>query len=356
MKIALITDTHWGVRSDAPIFHDYNKNFLDEVFFPHLEKNNIKTIVHLGDMFDRRKYINFQTANRIREDFLQPISDKGFKFHIIAGNHDIYYRNTNKINAIRELIDGRYNFHIYDDVATEVIFDNTKVLLIPWICDENYEKSMNNIKNTDAQIAFGHLEIQGFEMYKGSIVSHGHDRRIFENFDIVLSGHYHHRSTDGCISYLGCHSEFTWADYDDPKGFHVFDTETRELAFIENPYKMFAKIWYNDAGKTFDEAVLKFDYEQYRNRIVKVIVSNKDNPYWFDNFIERLQHVDPQDLQIVEDHLNLNMEDDENIVNEAEDTLSIFRGFIKQIQSESIDKEQLNVIITELYNEAITLE
>ena len=117
----------------------------------------------------------------------------------------------------------------------------------------------------------GHLEIQGFEMFKGSVVSHGDDRSVFGKFDICMSGHFHHRSTDGHIYYLGSHAEFTWSDYDDPRGFHIFDTETREITFIQNPFKMFKKIWYNDSEPDFINK--KIDYSEFRGCMLKVIVS-----------------------------------------------------------------------------------
>ena len=59
MKYALITDTHFGVRNDSQILLEYQKKFYDEIFFPYLDKNDIKHIVHLGDLVDRRKSINF---------------------------------------------------------------------------------------------------------------------------------------------------------------------------------------------------------------------------------------------------------------------------------------------------------
>ena len=352
MKIALITDTHWGVRNDHLAFMENNNLFLDNVFFPLLVKHNIGTIVHLGDLVDRRKYININTANRLRVDFLDKMI--GYDVHIIAGNHDTYFKNTNEINSIRELVDEKYDFKIYDRYAEEVSFDGTPILFIPWICDDNRQRTVEIINGTKSTIAMGHLEIQGFEMYKGSIVSHGDDASLFDRFDMVMSGHYHHRSTNGHIWYLGSHAEFTWSDYDDPRGFHIFDTETRELTFVENPYKMFKKIWYNDTDDNFINSDI--DYQQYKNSLVKVIVTNKSQPLWFDKFIENLESENPIDLQIVEDHLNLNLENDSDIINEAESTLDIFKKYVQTIEHKNLDKEKLEKKIVELYNEALTIE
>jgi len=351
MKLALITDTHWGVRNDNVTFMDNSKRFLDEIFFPYIKNNGISTLVHLGDLVDRRKYININTARRLREDFLKPLKERDLDVHIIAGNHDTYFKNTNEVNALRELLPS-YPFRIYDKFPQEVEFDNTIVLMTPWICDENRKQSLEKFKSTPSQIIMGHLELSGFEMYKGSMVSHGDDRRIFERFDTVLSGHYHHRSSDGSIHYLGNHAEFTWSDYDDPKGFHVLDTETRDLTFIRNPYKIFDKVWYDDLTKNPDE----IDTDSYKSKIIKVIVTNKTNPYKFDLFINKLEKSGVIDMQIVDDHLNLALEDDTNIINEAESTIDIFKHHIDQINIANLDKKRLENTIVDLYNEALTIE
>lgn len=354
MKLALITDTHWGVRNDNVAFLDNSKKFLDETFFPYIDGNNIQTVIHLGDIVDRRKYVNINTARRLREDFLDKLKERNLEVHLIAGNHDTYFKNTNEVNAIKELVEYAYpSFKTYTKHAECVTFDGVPVLFIPWICDDNRKQVLDAIQSTPAQIAMGHLEIQGFEMYRGSIVSHGDDRSLFDRFDIVMSGHYHHRSSDGHIYYLGSHGEFTWSDFDDPRGFHIFDTATRELTFIENPYKMFKKVWYNDVDDAFLQK--KIDYSQYRNCMIKVIVTNKTNHYWFDKFIENLEGENPIDIQIVEDHLNLNMENDQDIVNEAESTLEIFKKYIDAYEMKNVNKDKLTKKIFDLYNEAISI-
>lgn len=353
MKIALITDTHWGVRGDLVAFHEYFNRSLHDFFFPVLRERGITQIVHLGDVVDRRKFVNFMTAHRLRKDFLEPIN-KEFHMDIIVGNHDTYYKNTNSLNALHELVDGKYNnINVFTKPQTAT-FDNVDILYLPWICDENREETINVIKNTSAQIAFGHLELNGFEMYKGHLNDHGMDSNIFSRFDVVCSGHFHHKSSNNNVHYLGAFCEHIWTDFDDPRGFHIFDTDTRELEFLRNPFSIFKKLWYDDMNKTMDE-VLLHDTET-KDCIVKVIVKNKTNPYWFDVFIDAIENTTPIELQVVEDHLNLDIEDDSDIINEAEDTISIFKTYIEQMNLDSSKKDKLNNTIIELYQEAMQIQ
>jgi DNA repair exonuclease SbcCD nuclease subunit len=351
MKIAIITDTHWGVRNDHQAFLDNNKKFLDDTFFPFIDSHSIVDVIHLGDLVDRRKYLNINTAKRLRDDFIGPLHARGIRAHLTIGNHDTYYKNTNSVNSIREFY--KDDFTIYEQ-ATTVEFDGVPILLMPWICDDNRDHALESIRTTNAQICMGHLELSGFEMYRGSPLSHGDDPSLFGRFDLVCSGHYHRRSTSGNIHYLGSHAEFTWSDYDDPKGFHILDTETRELAFIENPFKMFRKLWYNDKDKNTEE-VLERDFAKYAGAYVKLIVTNKDNPFNFDLFTSKLYEAGPIEVTIVEDHRNMDAISEADLVNETEDTLTILSKYIKTIES-NVDNERLDILMRSLYNEALQME
>ena len=331
--------------------HNQMKRFLDDIFFPSLIENNIDTVVHLGDLVDRRKYINYLTAKRLRDDFLNPIWEKGITMHIIAGNHDTFYKNTNEVNSLKELVSGKYdNVHIWDQLPINWNFDGTNILLLPWICDENRDATFEAIKNSKSPIVMGHLELNGYEMYRGHISDHGDDPKIFDKFDLVCSGHYHTRSNSSNIFYLGTPAQYTWSDYNDDKGFHILDTETRTLTFIQNPYTSFKKFFYDDLNKQMDE-VLLFDANEFKDCYVKVVVKNKTNPYWFDLVIDRLEKSGAADLQVVEDHFNLDLEADSDIVNEAEDTMSIVRKFIGSMNINT-DKKRVETIIQNLYIEA----
>jgi DNA repair exonuclease SbcCD nuclease subunit len=351
MKIAIITDTHWGVRNDHQAFLDNNKKFLDDVFFPFIDAHSIVDVIHLGDLVDRRKYLNINTAKRLRDDFIGPLHARGIRAHLTIGNHDTYYKNTNSVNSIREFY--KDDFTIYEQAET-VEFDGVPILLMPWICDDNRDHALETIRTTNAQICMGHLELSGFEMYRGGPLSHGDDPSLFNRFELVCSGHYHRRSSSGNIHYLGSHGEFTWSDYDDPKGFHVLDTETRELTFIENPYKMFRKLWYNDKDKSTEE-VLERDFSKYAGAYVKLIVTNKDNPFNFDLFTSKLYEAGPIEVTIVEDHRNMDAISEADLVNETEDTLTILSKYIKTIES-NVDNERLDILMRSLYNEALQME
>lgn len=353
MKIALISDTHYGVRNDHPAFLDNTKAFLDNVFFPYIDNNNIECIIHPGDLVDRRKYININTARRLRDDFLDPISQRGLPFDIIAGNHDTYYKNTNEVNSLKTLISDPRHRTFWNPV--EQLYDGLPILLLPWICDDNREMSDNLVRTTDAQYCIAHLELDGFEMYKGTVNIGGDNPLAYGRFDSVFTGHYHHRSTRGNINYLGSHAQFTWSDYDDTRGFHIFDTASKELTFIENPYTMFEKAFYDDRDKTIED-IIEQDFSVFGNKMVKIVITAKTNPYWFDKFIDEMEKQNIIDMQVVEDHRNLDLQDDESIIDEAQSTIDIFRQYIESASIPGTNKLKLEKTIEELYAEALSIE
>lgn len=353
MKLALITDTHFGARGDHPAFNEFFFKFWENTFFPYLEKNNIKTVVHLGDIVDRRRFINFTTLHNLRKRFIERLIDMDIDFHVIVGNHDVPYRNTNEVNAMDELFGFHPSVTVYSQPQT-VMFGPTEIAFIPWINHSNMSDVMSFIEGTEAQVCFGHFEISGFEMDRGNVCHEGLSRDIFQKFEIVFSGHFHHKSTDGHITYLGNTYEMTWADYNDKRGFHIFDTETRELEFVENPYRMFHKVIYDEKHETM-ESVSEKNYEQYRNTFVKVIVANKNNPILYDMFLDNLYKVSPLDVTIVEDFTDYTEISDEDIVDQSDDTVTLLEKYIDGIEIE-LDKSKLKKQLREIYLEAQNLE
>lgn len=352
MKVAIVTDTHWGIRNDSPVFANYISKFFKEIFFPYIDEHKITNILHCGDVFDRRKFVNFQTVRNFENDFLTPAIDRNIRIDMMIGNHDTYYKNTNDVNSMKEIYDHHFypDFNLYYE-TTEVNIGGCDMLFVPWICKENYDDTMNKINQTKAQVCFGHLELDGFELMKGHLMEGGMNPSIFNKFDFVASGHFHHKSQKGNIHYLGTAYELFWNDWNDPKGFHVFDTETRQLEFIENPNRMFHKIYYDD----IDNKRPAFHDEGIANTYIKVIVKNKTNPYVFDLFMSQVERQQPAHVQVVDDHLHLDLESDVDIVSEAEDTMTILTKYIDGIDTD-VPKDSVTKFVRSLYSQALSIQ
>jgi hypothetical protein len=226
-------------------------------------------------------------------------------------------------------------------------------MLVPWIAQDNYDACVKAFQETEAQIMFAHLEIQGFEMLKGQVCTHGFDKKDFEKFDAVYSGHFHHPSTYGNITYMGAPYEMNWSDYDGKRGFHIFDSTDRSMTFIRNPYQVFQKVFYDDTNMTIED-VTTLDTEQLTNTYVKVIIKNKSNPYIFDLFLDRIQQSGAADIKVVEDHMNLDLVDEDDLIDEAQDTHTILNQYVDNIDTQ-VSKDKIKKMITDLYQEAMNL-
>ena len=347
MKIALINDTHFGARGDSQLFFDYFMKFFDEVFFPYLKENKIHTVIHAGDLMDRRKYVNFNILNQVRTKFMNKLHDQGVNLHCILGNHDVYYRNTNMVNSIRELFDGDLNLYEKPQV---VDFDGLKIALLPWVNKENYEESMEFIKTASAPILIGHLELHGYDVMRGVKFDGGMDPSVLDRYEKVLSGHFHCRQESGNVYYMGTQYQITFADLNETKGFHVLDTETREVEFIENPFKMFHTIIYNDEKNDYENGI---KMNNLKDSYVKLFVETKKKPYTFDRFVENLYSAGVAKITVVEELLDSQWTKEE-IVDLAQDTVTLINNEIDSIE-EVEDKDRMKRLIKDLYMESLSL-
>jgi DNA repair exonuclease SbcCD nuclease subunit len=352
MKIAILGDTHFGARGDSLDFHRYFKRFYDEVFFPYLTENNINTVFQMGDLFDRRKFINFNSLYLARKYFFDVCKTNNITVHTLIGNHDIAFKNTLEVNSPSLVIGDYDNVIVYENFDT-IDFDGLPVDIVPWLCDDNEHEIFKKIKSSKSEICFGHFEIAGFEMDKGNVCEIGIDKKDLNKYDIVLSGHFHHKSSDGNITYVGTPYEMTWSDYNDPKGFHIFDTATRKMEFVKNNFTMFNKVVYDDTEQDF-ESWKAFDFESLKETYVKVVVLNKQNAYLFDHVVDGFYKSGVSDISIVEDFTDTTLVDDD-IVDQAEDTMTILSKYIDALQLE-VDSDKLKTMMRELYVEALNTE
>lgn len=352
MKLCLVSDLHFGVRNDSVVFYDFFEKFYKNVFIPYLLDNDIKIVICLGDTFDKRKAINYVSFEKSIEQLFDPLSKNGIGMYCLVGNHDAPYKDNIRTSSPKLLLTQFKNITVIDEPQELTIYDK-HFLFVPWVCADNQASALNAIKNTTADIMIGHLELSGFEMHKGQLSDHSHfEIDLLKKFDKVWSGHYHHRSSKGNVTYLGNPYELTWNDYDDPRGFHVYDCENDLLEFIQNPYKMFHKYFYNDEGKP-DGWVDDIDFSQFSGANVKVIIVKKTDFLAYETFIHKMDEANAEDYKVIEDYSEFeeSIMDNEDIES-VDSTITLIQKYIDSVAT-VVNKEPLKVLMDELYKDAV---
>jgi len=351
MLIAILNDTHAGIRNSSDIFIDNAEKFYSDVFFPYCVEHSISHVLHLGDYYDNRKFINFRALHRNRHHYLKPLRENGMTMDIIRGNHDTYYKNTGELNSLKELLGHYMNEVNIIHEPTVMEYGSMKMGLVPWIDKENEDRSLEFLKNAKCDWIGGHFEIAGYEMFRGQRAPHGLDRNTFKRFEKVLSGHFHTKSEQDNIMYLGSQMEFFWNDAHDNKYFHVLDTETREITAIRNPHTLYHRIYYDDTNENYDD----YDLPQVDGKFVKIVVKNKNDLFTFDKFVDRIQNRAIHELKIAEnfnEFLGDNVEDEGVSV---EDTTVLLDSYVDAVDTE-LDKDRIKKEMHELMTEAQALE
>ena len=347
MKIAIITDQHFGARKNSKLFHDYFLKFYEDIFFPTLIKEGITTIVDMGDTFDSRKGVDFVSLEWAKNNYYDKLEELGITIHTIIGNHTAYYKNTNDLTGVGLFLREYDNVKIYSE-AEEVTLDKTKFLFVPWINSENQNKTFELIEESDSPCVMGHLELNGFMATRGHYMEHGMDANIFDKFDRVFTGHYHMRSNQGNVFYLGNPYEMYWNDVNDrERGFHLFDTDTLVHTPVNNPYQIFHNLYYEDTPHQM------LDITKYNQKILKVIVRKKSDPKQFEKYIDKLYSSNLAELKIVE---NFDFTEGEEFeAEESEDTISLLNRYIQESEVD-LDKSIVTEILQDVYREACEVE
>ena len=345
MKVAIITDQHFGFKKGSKLYHDYFLKFYDEVFFPTIEKLGITTVLDLGDTFDNRKGVDLYSLDWAKTSYFDRLSNLGIDLISIVGNHTAYYKNTNEINTNNLLLREYDNITLLSE-TTELEVGGQPILFIPWINQENSERTYKKIKESKCKVAMGHLELNGFVATHGHTMEHGADFDCYNKFKQVFSGHYHTRSNNGRIYYLGNPYEMFWNDVNDKRGFHIWDTETLKLKTIDNPNALYKIINYNDTPRQLTK------FGDYTNKIVKVVVRQKSDEKEYDRFMDALTNANPHDIKIVErtDHLVF----DGEIYNQTEDTITLLDSYIDDLETD-LSKNRIKGLMKEIYQAACEL-
>jgi len=349
-EVAIITDIHFDVRNGSSYFASKYLQFFENVFFPELQRRNIKTVWILGDTWEYRTKIHAASLNFALSSFFDRLAAADIKVIMIYGNHDVAFRTDNSVNTIDFLGDMYPNIHVVRDFET-IMHDDVPVHFVSWINKSNSEEMFRKIAEVTPSILCGHLEVNGFETTRG-ITAHGMmEPTLFDRFQRVFSGHFHIRANRGSIYYLGNPFQTNWGDYGYDRGFHIFDPSSLDLQFIKNPFEVYAVIEYDD-GTDIDA----FPYEQYAEKIVRVYIpSYRDvNPGKLGIFNERLQSTTKL-AEVVEQSKESRLQMDLDMSSHF-DNRTLINSYIDQMDTpKSIDKDKLSRLFMNVYNEALTM-
>jgi len=220
-KYIIVTDTHLGYKGGSDEYHNIAISLFNRIVEV-AKENGIKSLIHGGDFFDSRKAIPVRTIP-IALDIISLLKTQFDMIYILAGNHDIHYKD--KIDPTSLDI-----FMGHSDGVTIVkspIVVGNNIHLQPWLIDGF--KHMSDYSNA---YLIGHFEMSGITINRaGTISKVGISTSDFKDYKMVLSGHYHTRSTTGNITYLGSPYHMTFNDEGD-RGFYIFDDIDGSLELI----------------------------------------------------------------------------------------------------------------------------
>ncbi|HRC95262.1 MAG TPA: metallophosphoesterase [Coprothermobacter proteolyticus] len=355
MKALILTDNHWGIKRSSKVFENHilrlHKKALD-----YCKENDIKIIFHLGDFFDVRKDVSYITLDTVKKEFLDPAKEMGIQFYMVAGNHDCPNRNNIESNAVSIVFKEYENIRVFNFPSLLELEDGSSCVFCPWIAKDDEKDFLKRIDklSSKADIILGHFEFKGFLYQKGIVAEHGMEAQTFTpKFQTIISGHYHSKSSKDGVHYLGTQYDLTWADYDEKKYFHVLDTKTGDLEAIENPDRMYHKLFYNE--HRIDNGVIEElkTSTEFTSKIIKVVVEERTNMVKFDMFMDALYSLNPHDVTIVDERMAQQAsEATVDVTTLSTDTLSTINKYIDEAGLSGYSTATLNKIMSELYQEA----
>ena len=260
---------------------------------------------------------------------------------MIVGNHDIFYKQSLKLNSPKLNLSQYDNITVYDRPVTTFV-EGTEIFMVPWICEDNAAEFIAARSASSAEICMGHLELTGFYANQQYQCQHGTDPKSFSQFDTVFSGHFHKKSSAGNITYLGNPYQMYWNDEGETRGFHLFDLNSNELEFIPNPTPIFHKISYDESKSKL------FNPNKFSDSFIKIVVAGKSTPKKLSAFVDKLYQVGVHDIKVIE---QFNNEIDDDVEVEGEDTLTTLTNYVNAME-EQVDKSSIINIFKTLYVEA----
>jgi len=285
--------------------------------------------------------------------FAPKLVEGGYTFIVILGNHDVAFKNTNKVHSLSVLKAAAPNNVQVIDEPTSMTIDGQKYALVPWINATNYEGTMQFLSDLDGKediVVAGHFEFEGFKHYANSApADHGMNTEAFKDFNEVWSGHYHHKSKIGNVRYMGSAFHLNWQDYGDARGFHLYNPG--DLVFVENELCMFIQVGFDE--ETF-KAMTDDEYKvMFEGKFVRLVIDREHTKVALMDTISKINRVKPHNLQISNTYALT--EESQDVSNEdLEERTS--KSTLQYIEDYAANESSaVKALLVDLYNEASTL-
>lgn len=256
MEIALISDQHFGVNNFCSAQHKSFAFFYDQIFFPALEKRRIKTVIDLGDTFDRSAVPDEHLISWAKRNYFDRLLNLGIQLVVLRGNHNPKKSGNGRlIDAITSIGNEYSNINLVDS-PKYLTLDSKNILLSPYIDHKLGLKksSMNHKKSFDqyfsrfsdsrVDLIMTHLAFSEHKVFENKNTTGGFSPKMqyLKNLRTpIISGHYHPRSsrTSPSISYLGAPYALKRSEFNVKRGFHFLDTDSLKLEYLENTFQVF---------------------------------------------------------------------------------------------------------------------
>jgi hypothetical protein len=141
----------------------------------------------------------------------------------------------------------------------------------------------------------------------------------------------------------------TWNDYDDPRGIHIFDTDTGETEFVPCPFTLFTTLVYDE-----DKVDVK-RMPDIQNKYVKLLVEKRTDFKKYDKYVTALHTIGAHDIKIIEDFSQFNSVEVKVDANGLNDTPTLLRQYVDDTDTD-LDKDRLKRELHQLYLEAQAIE
>ena len=328
MKYGLLADLHFGEHKNDLNFYNFQYQTFKKACRIFKERG-VETIIILGDTVHHRDISNNIILSKFKVDVLDYLNDTFDSTLILIGNHDMSYKHTRKETILEAMIKDRYeNIEIINEIT-----EYNNMLLVPWIINEKELAQVYN--NTGADICLGHFEINGFRYAPNTPIVDGKiPRKVFKNFDLTISGHFHTKQDMDNIHYLGTMTPLSWSEYGTDHGIHILEDDI--LDFIPLNDSMYRVVEFENRSYTNTEL------ESYKGKIVKIILNEKYDVKKYKSFDDKLKSL-AKKTTMIKKQLLINNDTDEDTVVIDEET-DLLDEYLTLTLPKHLDKEKFKLV------------